>query len=236
MRSALALALAIGCGGASAAEIKEARLAVYDCDRTVVEAAVRAELRRYGQVFQEPTEPYAMQTETRWYTKSGQAGVRVRRDDDFLRSQGLIPLADPENNDAIILAYRAKVLRAKDGWRVVTDYAAARWLRDRQLPEPLGPKNASRPRWIDQRVHGLHVAIHKRLRRCAIAPKPRAPVGPEVDPKIDEPTPGTPKPPEPAEPEEPEESEEPEELEPDPEVPLPPAEPLTPAPGDDSDQ
>lgn len=218
---ALTALAAAGCNATTAAEIKEARLAVYDCDRTVVEAAVRAELRRYGRVAQQPTEPYAMQTETRWYTKSGQAGVRVRRDDDFLRGQGLVPTTDPENNDAIILAYRAKVLRAENGWRVVTDYAAARWLRDRQLPEPLGPENASRPRWIDQRVHRMHVAIHRRLKRCAVAPKPRTPVGPEVDPAIDEPTPGAAKPEPAAEPER-----EPT-LEPDPETPLPDADPVT---------
>jgi hypothetical protein len=179
-----------GCNATSSGEIKQARLAVYDCDRTVVEAAVRAELRKYGRVDQEATEPYALQTETRWYTKFGQAGVRVARDEDFLRSQGLVPIPDDgENSDAIILAYRAKVLRAPRGWRVVTEYAAARWLRDRQLPEPLGPENASRPAWIDQRVHGLHVNIHRRLSACAVAPKPREPVDPSDDPTIDEPSP-----------------------------------------------
>jgi len=183
--------LALGCGAGSSAEIKEARLAVYECERTVVEAAARAELRKYGRVAQEPREPYALQTEIRWYTKFGQGGVRVVRDTDFLRGQGLTPVQTPDDefNDAILMAYRVIVKPDKRGWRINAEYAAARWMRDRQLPEPLGPKNASTPKWIAQRVHGLHVKIHRRLRACALAPKPRVLPGPDVDPTIDEPTP-----------------------------------------------
>jgi hypothetical protein len=159
-QSLLALTLA-ACGGASNAEVREARTARYTCDYAAVLNAARTGVT---EVFPPlgPVDPSKgmITSEFRWYEQDGsrqQAGAA-------------------EVGDRAVSVAAIVTIKQSEGGYVFTTAADVRQIRaGLAAPQPLAPDDPDRPEWVQGKLDKLAVEIHGQLRGCVATPAPAAP-------------------------------------------------------------
>lgn len=168
MAACLALALALasallasGCG-ASARELRDARVSVYETDYAEVYNQVLAAVReRYPDFVDEDAARGRVRTP--WFPvplATEQGGVA--------ETPSAIASATGAPAGVRYFVRFDIAIRGGPPWQVRVDGQASSWEAGQPLPVPLTGR--SEPPWLSGRVDGLRVAIHDRLRAHAVVP------------------------------------------------------------------
>jgi hypothetical protein len=153
--------VASACGGTSTADIKEARESVYQADKQVVWAAMKAEMtERFGVDIKVENEE-AGYLESKWR----------RVDSATEQAAGESNLNTGQMQGAVQGRSMFRMLMKMEGgppWKIHVDGEGAQYRPDMSMLTPYKHGDIDEPGWVAHRIDAARAGVHRRLKQYAI--------------------------------------------------------------------
>jgi hypothetical protein len=161
------IAIAVwGCGGASSAQVKEAREAKYDAPPEVVFNAVLEAVGSLHKIAGHDPSQGIIETESRWYDPSGTSAPRSADDGAYVV------------DGSVLLGFAVGVRGEPGAWHVEVLPLASQVVAGSPQGRELRPGDPAMPGWVQGKVDNIFVAVHAKLKEYAVGATPAAPPAP----------------------------------------------------------
>src|SRR5262249_50036143 len=161
-RAALVWALAIGCGP-NAAEVQKAKGSAYNTDFSNVWNACDTELKeRFHADGLKVEDPEKGLIETKWEP------VETRSEDQVTQGDQRAHTTGTSTAQRVMWRMMVKVLPGGPPWRIAVDGEAALYRAGMSMLIPYKHGADDEPSWVPNRIDGIRIAIHERLKDFAV--------------------------------------------------------------------
>jgi hypothetical protein len=158
---AAVIAIAVlGCGGASSAQVQEARAAKYDAPPEVVFNAVLEAVSSLHKIAGHDPSQGIIETESKWYTPSGTSAPRGASGGAYVE------------DGSVLLGFAVGVRGEPGAWHVEVLPLASQVVAGSPQGRQLRPGDPSMPGWVQGKVDNIFVAVHAKLKEYAVGATP----------------------------------------------------------------
>ena len=150
----------LGCGGASSAQVQEARAAKYDAPPEVVFNAVLEAVSSLHEIAAHDPSQGLIETVSKWYEPSGMSAPKGADDQAYVE------------DGSVLLGFAVGVRGEPGAWHVEVLPLASQVVAGSPQGRRLRPGDPSMPGWVQGKVDNIFVAVHAKLKEYAVGATP----------------------------------------------------------------
>lgn len=162
LAAVMAIAI-VGCGGASSAQVEEARAAKYDAPPEVVFNGVLEAVGNLHEIAGTDPSQGIIETVSKWYEPSGTSAPKGADDQAYVV------------DGSVLLAFAIGVRGEPGAWHVEVLPLASQVVAGSPQGRQLRPGDPAMPGWVQGKIDNIFVAVHAKLKEYDVGGATPAP-------------------------------------------------------------